>query len=149
MWRNRDGGSVRDVTCQRWNSDMEYLGNGARSATVLVWRSGVGPEVQSWSRSPELTWCYECNTTAAEEWATAKGTPAGSSVAFLRRKPKANGRTRSQRRRKSIRKAKQTHHQYMQSSKTYPWSLCLVLLRYVWPQTTKLFFMWGMTQNGC
>ena len=46
MWRNRDGGLVRDATHQRWNSNMESMGDRARSVMELGMRgSRVGPEV--------------------------------------------------------------------------------------------------------
>ena len=35
---------------------MEPVGN---SASDMI---GLGEWVQSWSRGPELTWCYDCNT---------------------------------------------------------------------------------------
>ena len=48
MWRNRNGGSVRDTIHQRWDSNMESIGDRTRSVTELeISGSGVGLEVQS------------------------------------------------------------------------------------------------------
>ena len=54
----RGGGSVRDATSRGQNSSMESLEDALECDRVGADGSRVGPG------GLELTWCYECNTSA-------------------------------------------------------------------------------------